>query len=126
MVQFEPVSVVRSLLIDSYGNSGFRIGGTFYKGSVLILPEQIVSWDVSDIASITPDSLGAIFDIATTIDLVMFGTGPEHQLITPDLEKRFRDVMIGVEPMATAAACRTYNVALAEDRRLAAVLIAVE
>ena len=125
MVQFEPVSFVRSPPIDSYGNGGFRIAGTFYQGSVLVLPEQILSWDVSGVDGLTEAAFGDLWAIADQIDLVIAGMGEEHALVTPALEETFRDRMIGIEPMATAAACRTYNVALAEDRRLAAALIAV-
>jgi uncharacterized protein len=33
---------------------------------------------------------------------------------------------VALEPMDTGAACRTYNVLMAEDRRVAAALIAVD
>jgi uncharacterized protein len=59
------------------------------------------------------------------VDLLLFGQGRRMALISPALRQGIRAVGIVVEPMDTGAACRTYNVLMAEGRRVAAALIPV-
>ncbi len=67
----------------------------------------------------------AITELAEEIDFVLIGTGPEMTPIPSDLRAAIEAAGIGVELMSTASACRTYNVLLAESRRLAAAVLAL-
>lgn len=104
--------------IDGYGPEFFRIGGEVYDGPQLLLPSGQGAWGGYDV---TAPILAAV----ESIDVLLVGTGAE---MTP-LPKPFRSVLeaagIGVEPMATPTACRSYNVLLSEGRRIGAALLTV-
>jgi len=59
------------------------------------------------------------------VELLLFGQGARMAPVPPALRQGLREAGIGLEPMDTGAACRTYNVLAAEGRRIAAALIAV-
>lgn len=110
--------------IDAYGNGGFRFADMSHRGSLLCLPSGIYGWDAP--ATIDSASLGRVFDEAEGIEVLLVGTGPDLVPLAPALKQALRDVGIVGEPMSTGAAVRTYNVLLAEDRAVAAALLAVD
>lgn len=110
--------------IDAYGNNGFRFAGMSHRGSILCLPDAIEAWDVSHADSVTPASLRRILALAGSIDLVLLGTGLEHHWPSDDVQQAFRSAGIGLDVMTTGAAARTWNVLIAEQRPVAAALIA--
>jgi uncharacterized protein len=112
--------------IEGYGAGGFRFGGMSHRGSILALPSGIRAWDAAVFQDITVESLAPVFAEAPgLIEHLLIGTGTELVPIARELREKLRVAGIRVEPMATAAAARTYSVLLAEDRRVAAALIAV-
>jgi uncharacterized protein len=56
-------------------------------------------------------------------ELVLFGTGPKQRFAHPRLIASLSQQQIGVESMTTPAACRTFNILVAEDRRCVALLL---
>ena len=103
--------------IDGYGAGFVRVGGAVWEGAVLILPSGPARWRAHD--------AGPILAAAGEIDVLLHGTGAE--IAHPD--RSFREALeeagIGIESMATPAACRTFNVLLGEGRRVAAALLPV-
>ena len=71
-------------------------------------------------------SLAAILARAAELDFVLIGTGAELWVMPGVLRQRFRDAGVTVDTMPTGAAVRTFNVLVAEGRRVAAGLIAVD
>jgi len=112
--------------IQSYGGGGFKIGGQRFVGSVVVLPDQVLPWTCSDYPSLTNSHFDAIRDYAETVDILLLGCGGQAAPPRPDLVEFLRHDGIVLETMDTGAACRTFNVLLLEDRRVAAMLIAVE
>lgn len=112
-------------IIQSYGDGGFRVSGTRHEGSVLIFPGQTSAWPVVGIDALTLDSLSAVLRADPAIELLLIGTGARMAMIPPALRRQFRDHGVMIDAMDTGAACRTYNVLLAEERRIAAALMAV-
>ena len=110
-------------LIQSYGDGGFRIAGVVHMGSVLVLQDRTLAWSVSNVDDVTAASLPAA-DL-DGIDILLVGCG--GRFVAPPLALRTGLQSLGVVPewMDTGAACRTFNVLLAEERRVAAALIAV-
>jgi uncharacterized protein len=112
--------------IEGYGAGGFRFAGMSHRGSILALPSGIRAWEAVAFEDITIASLAPVFAEARgEIEHLLIGTGSELRPIDRSLRDRLRAAGIRVEPMATAAAARTYSVLLAEDRRVAAALLAV-
>ena len=114
-------------LIESYGNGRFKITGTAYEGSVLVFPDRVLDWPVNDFQAIDEASLSAFTSADTPpVDILLIGCGPQMRFVPPALRKSLRAAGIVIDAMDTGAACRTYNVLMSEDRRVAAALIAVE
>lgn len=112
--------------IEAYGNGGFRFAGMSHRGSLLCLPDGIWAWPVGAIPEVTEQVLEPVFARADAIDIFLLGCGPDLVPMPPALRERFRALGISADPMATGAAVRTWNILLAEGRRVAAGLIAVE
>jgi len=112
--------------VDAYGNFGFRFAGMSHRGSILLLPDGIHGWDVASMDDVSLDSFAAVFAAAADIGFVLFGTGDRQRWPARAVDQRFAEAGIGLECMTTGAAVRTYNVLLAEERPVAAALIAVD
>ena len=112
--------------IEAYGNGGFRFAGMSHKGSILCLPSGISAWPVEGVEDVTPETLAAVFAEKAQIGFLLLGLGRNVSAPSEALRKYFVTAGIGLEPMDTGAACRTFNVLLAEGRPVAAALIAVE
>lgn len=109
------------LPIDSYGPGGFRVDGAWHDGSLVLTPGGRAAFqDAVDRAALEP-----VLTEAGAIDIVLIGQGAEIAPLAANLRATLEAAGIGVEIMSTASACRTYNVLLAEDRRVAAVLVAL-
>ena len=112
-------------LIEGYRPGGFRIAGVQHAGSVLVLPARTLPWPVAAPEAITAASLAPITATEPPVELLIIGLGPRFGPIAAELRATLRGHGISVEAMATDAACRTYNILLTEDRRVAAALIAL-
>jgi uncharacterized protein len=112
-------------LIQGYGDGGFRISGQRWEGSVLVFPAQTLAWPVASLNEVTAASLAEVTAAAADVSVLLLGCGAQMALISATLRHELRAAGIVVEVMDTGAACRTYNVLLAEGRRIAAALIAV-
>ena len=111
--------------IDAYGDGGFRFGGMSHRGSLLCFPDGIWAWPVNRIAELSASTLEAAFDRAESLDFFLIGAGRDPWVLPEELRSRFRDLSLSVDSMPTGAAVRTYNILLAENRRVGAGLIAI-
>ena len=109
-------------VIDSYGPQGFHVSGAGYGGAILVFPDATMSWGVSGLDDVTPESLRPVIEHGG-IELLLLGCGRRMQPVPPGLRQALRQSGIVLEVMDTGAACRTYNVLLAEERRVAAALL---
>ena len=92
---------------------------------MIVWPEGVTAWTGAVAESITAESLQPLHAIVGSIDLLLIGCGPAFAPEPLGLRAALRGFGVGLEWMDTGAACRTYNVLLAEGRRVAAALIAV-
>lgn len=112
--------------IDAYGNGGFRFAEMSHRGSILCLPSGIHGWSVTEEAGLTEADFELVLSQADKIEILLVGTGNALKPLPKALKQKFRDAGISSDPMSTGAAVRTFNVLLAEDRAVAAALIAVD
>jgi uncharacterized protein len=110
--------------VDAYGNGGFRFAGMSHRGSLLCLPSGIYGWDPE--GRIDRETLAKVFDEADQIEVLLVGTGREMEPLDAALAAALRERGIVADAMTTGAAVRTFNVLLAEDRAVAAALVAVD
>ncbi|MGA8948531.1 MAG: MTH938/NDUFAF3 family protein [Pseudolabrys sp.] len=111
--------------IDAYGKGGFRFAGMSHRGSLLCFPDGIWAWPITDLAELNEAALRAAFERADGLDFFLIGAGRDPWALPEDLRQKFREVLLSVDAMATGAAVRTYNILVAENRRVGAGLIAV-
>ena len=112
-------------IVQSYGSGGFRIAGTRHDRSVLVFPDRTLAWPVTSFDRVTIESLAEISAASPKVELLLLGTGAAMLPILPAVRAHFRALGIMLDAMDTGAACRTYNVLMAEERRVAAALIAL-
>ena len=113
-------------LIEGYGEGQFRVAGRVFSGSVLVFPQRTLAWPVREPAAITLASLDAVTGGDVSTEILLVGCGARFEPAPAELARTLRAASIALEWMDTGAACRTFNVLLGEDRRVAAALIAVE
>ena len=109
--------------IDAYGNGGFRFAGMSHRGSVLLLPSGIHAWRHGE--ELTPEDFAMVFAARAEIDMVLLGTGAQMRRPPRPVREAFANHGLGLDFMGTGAAVATYNILLAENRKVAAALIAV-
>lgn len=102
--------------IDGYGAGFFRVGGEVVQGGVLVMPGSVSTWEGYE-------ALDAVLACAAEIDILLLGTGAEIAHPPASFRQALEAVGVGVEAMASPAACRTYNVLLSEGRRVGASLL---
>ena len=119
MIRLTEVTYDSARPIDGYGPGFFRIGGEVLRGAVLVTATAARGWGGYGDAE-------PLLALAGEIDVLLLGTGRTIAHPPAALREALEAAGIGVEPMDSAAAARTYNVLLSEGRRIAAALLPVE
>lgn len=112
-------------VVQGYRPGGFTISGVRYGGSLLVFPERVMPWAPASPGTIDLVSLDAVRTAEPLPDLLVIGMGPGFVPFPAELRQAVRTWGVVIEAMATPAACRTYNLLVAEGRRVAAALIAL-
>lgn len=108
-------------LIRGYGPGEVRIGELVQRAPCIVTAQQLLlDWQARDVATLGLAQLDAIF--ALTPDVVLMGTGAKQTFPAREIRQAFAARRIGLEVMDLGAACRTYNILVQEERRVAAVL----
>jgi uncharacterized protein len=124
-LEINPLRAGDRLTVEGYGPGTFKVAGGEVTGSMLIRAERFDPWPVDDVQAVDETGVAALAALAGEIDVLVLGTGATLVAPTPDLRRRLREAGIGVEIMNTPAACRTYNLLVAEGRRVAAAVVAM-
>ena len=104
--------------VEGYGPGFFRIGGEVHAAPLAVLPGGVTGWEGFD-------DPGPLLAAAGAIDILFVGTGAEIAHLPPAFRDKMEAAGLGVEAMASPAACRTYNVLLGEGRRVGLALLPV-
>ena len=91
-------------------------------GWQVVFPDCTLPWAAASTAVISWESLAPVVEHGG-VQILLLGLGRTMGAIPRDLRTPFRAAGIVLEAMDTGAACRTFNVLLAEDRRVAAALL---
>ncbi len=117
-MQMTEITFDRATPIDGYGPGFFRVGGRVLDGAICVSLSGAQGWGGFEDSETLMALVGAV-------DVLLIGTGAEIAHIPAALKSRLEGAGLGVEPMNSPAACRTYNVLLAEGRRVAVALLPV-
>ncbi len=106
---------------SGYGEGFVTINGERHEGSLIVMPEKLLPWDVAGFDTLKEADFGVF--LALDLEILLLGTGSKQRFPHPRLTRALADKRIGVESMDLQAACRTYNILMAEERRVAAALL---
>ncbi|EJF86952.1 hypothetical protein ME1_01308 [Bartonella vinsonii subsp. arupensis OK-94-513] len=124
-IQIREAHFPRRAPIDAYGNGGFRFADMSHRGSIVCIPSGIYGIDMVEPIP-TQEDISRILEESSEIEVLLIGTGVELLPLPKELQVLLREKRISSDTMNTGAAVRTFNVLLAEDRAVAALLFAVE
>ena len=112
-------------IIQSYAAGTFRVSGVSYEDALIVAPAQTVSWKNApqSLNELDVSHFEALLAQSADIDVLLFGTGAQMHFIPPKLRQALSTQGLPMDVMDTGAACRTYNVLMAEGRRVVAVLM---
>ncbi|HEX5310673.1 Mth938-like domain-containing protein [Aquabacterium sp.] len=109
-------------VIHAYTRQSVSVNGQTYTRSILVPPTgDMIDWPATSVAELTQAHFQQIADAAP--EVVIFGSGSTLRFPPPQVLQPLMAARIGIETMDTAAACRTYNILVAEGRRVMAALL---
>ena len=126
-MQINPAGAPGRQTVEIYRSGGFTVAGVDYRGSVVVFPDATDAWPVTSVDDLSIDSFRPVLSLPpeTRPDVVLVGCGDRMRFLDPTLKKALRGAGVVPDMMDTSAACRTYNILLSEERRVAAFLIAL-
>ena len=107
--------------ITGYGEGYVMVNGERRDTSVVVLPDRTESWPAARFDELTADDF--LFLKQLQVEIILLGTGPRQRFPHPRLTAALAQAGIGLEVMDLQAACRTYNILVAEERKVAAALL---
>jgi uncharacterized protein len=107
--------------ITGYGDGYVTVNGQRHESSLIVTPERLLPWDVQGFDALSPEHFSSLKDLQA--EILLLGTGPRQRFPHPRLIAPLAQAGIGLEVMDLKAACRTYNILVAEERRVAAALL---
>ena len=117
-MQFNEVRFGDAVPVDGYGPGFFRVGGKVIRGPLLATVSGVLAWE-----GLEDDA--ALLALAGQVDVVFFGMGAEIAHLPTTLRAALEAGGIGAEVMNSPAACRTWNLLVAEGRRVALAALPV-
>ena len=121
-VKLHATVVPSSNTFNAYGDGYVEVNGVRHEGSLIVLPDRpVIAWSATGFTGLTDEDFRRVAEEAP--ELVVFGSGATLRFVHPRLLLPLIERGIGVETMDVHAACRTYNILMAEGRRVAAALL---
>ena len=105
----------------AYGEGYVMINGQRHETNLIVLPEQMLPWNAQSFDALKEEDFQGFLELK--LEILLLGTGPKQRFPHPRLTRMLAAKRIGVEAMDLQAACRTYNILMAEERRVAAALL---
>jgi uncharacterized protein len=121
-MKFALDDIDRRYAITGYSAGRIRVGHAEHNRSLVVAAGQLIAdWPPQSPEQLRPEHFDPI--LALEPEVLILGTGPRPAQPEPRLFRALLERQIGVEVMNTGAACRTYNILLAEERRVVAALL---
>lgn len=109
-------------LFTAYGEGYVSVNHQRIGKSVIVLPDRIIEdWDASTFDALTSGQIQALASLER--EIILLGTGRRLRFPKPEVLRPLTQARVGVEVMDIQAACRTYNILVSEDRKVAAALL---
>lgn len=108
--------------VTAYGPDWVEINRQRFEGAVLVMPEgEVTAWSAQRFEALSIADFEGL--LAHSPELVLLGTGQKQRFPHPRLTASLAAAGVGCDVMSTHAACRTYNILMAEGRRVLAALL---
>ena len=107
--------------ITAYGEGYVMVNGERYQSSLIVMAEKVQDWSPADFSGLRKEDFENLKSLGA--EILLLGTGPKQRFPHPSLTAPLAQAGIGVEVMDLKAACRTYNILVAEERKVAAALL---
>ena len=121
-LKLHPASVTGHNQFTSYGPGYVSVNGERHERSIVVLPRRIITdWAATSFEALEAGHLAALADLGA--EIVLLGTGDALRFPRPEITRPLVEARIGLEVMDVQAACRTYNILMAEERNVAAALL---
>ena len=109
-------------LFTAHGADHVMVSGERYDSSIVVSAEEVhIDWHVAGFDALNEAHF--TYFLGLKPEVLLLGTGPTQRFPHPRLYRALTDAGIALECMDTPAACRTYNILVAEDRKVIAAII---
>jgi uncharacterized protein len=108
-------------VFTAYGEGYVMVNGERHVSNLIVLPDRLLPWGAASFAALSAEDFAPLADLG--LELVLLGTGPRLRFPPPSLTRALAEARVGLEVMDLQAACRTYNILVAEERKVAAALL---
>ena len=122
MPTLERAGIEGIVTLSGFSGNGFRVAQAVYPDGVIIWPEAAEGWAPPAFEALSPDNFAVLEKADPPLDLLLIGTGSRLRRPARTLADAFAARGIGIEPMDSRAAARTYNLLAGEGRRVGAAL----
>jgi len=120
-VKLQPSARTHLNTFTGYGEGYVMVNGERHAASLIVQPESLQAWPVSAFSALAEMHFAQLAALGP--EVVLLGTGGRLRFPPPRLSAPLARAGIGLEVMDVQAACRTYNILMAEERRVLAALI---
>ena len=109
-------------VITGYGEGYIVVNKQRHERSLVVMPERLwTDWSATTFEALAAGDLEALAALGQ--EVILLGTGNLLRFPRPELMRPLLQAGIGLEVMDVHAACRTYNILVAEERKVAAALL---
>ncbi len=113
-------------VIVSYAGGVFKVSGISYEHAIIVTPDKTHIWDIGNITDVSELEIAHfsyLIENSNEIDVILLGCGKNMVFMPQELKLNLKNAGLSIDIMPTGAACRTYNVLMAEGRRVACALL---
>ena len=108
--------------ITGYGIDYVDVNGERHSRSLVLLPDRVITeWPPQSLAALAAEHFHVLLEAQP--EIVLLGTGRQLRFPRTEITRPLIEARVGLEVMDVQAACRTYNILIGEDRKVAAALV---
>lgn len=123
-IEIDNVSQQQNRIV-SYSTQGFIVNDEEFDTNIIVNVSKVIkSPQFNKVEQLNIADLHEV--LALNPEIILIGTGKTHKYLKQSLIAELEQQNIGVSTMDTGAACRAYNVLLAESRKVVVVLYKIE
>jgi uncharacterized protein len=120
-VKLQASALTHRHTFTGYGEGYVMVNGARHEANLIVLPEKLLPWPVAGFDALAEEHFVLLAELK--LEVVILGTGARLRFPHPRLTAPLARARIGLEVMDVPAACRTYNILMAEERAVAAALL---